>query len=261
VRGANASRIRQNAEKTARRYHSPATRPGGHRNPRRILAAAKRLFVEQGYGKVTVNDIATEAALAVPTVYACTGGNRPFLSTIIDECHPRSDCRETLSAIRQSSAAHDVIGVTAHGTRVDNERYHDIMQVMKTAATFDESATRDPRRVRSPVPPGVVAHRPAVARPGRTQTRSHPETNTDTLWFYFGREAWHCWWPTGTGRGMAPRMAQPAGHLGTAQTSMIPGTLKRRADTAITPPIEADEKGPHLCGPFQWSWPGIEPGA
>jgi AcrR family transcriptional regulator len=179
------------AEKTARRYHSPRRAQAATETRAAILAAAKRLFVEQGYGKVTVNDIAAEAALAVPTVYACTGGKSAILSTIIDEAIRDPIVEETLSAIRQSSAAHDVIGVTAHGTRVDNERYHDIMQVMKTAATFDESATailvesdRRYRRALSHI--GRRLRDLDALKPGLT-----PKRTTDTLWFYFGREAWH----------------------------------------------------------------------
>jgi Bacterial regulatory proteins, tetR family len=50
-----------------------------------ILATATRLFLAHGYGRVTVNDIAQEAHLAVPTVYASTGGKSAILSTLIEE--------------------------------------------------------------------------------------------------------------------------------------------------------------------------------
>lgn len=174
-----------------RPYHSPRRTQAAAETRATILAAAKRLFVEHGYGKVTVNDIAEDAALAVPTVYACTGGKSAILSTIIDEAIHDAIVEETLSAIRQSSSAYDVIRLTAHGTRVDNERYHDIVQVMKTAAAIDESATatlvesdRQYRRALSHISRrlrDLDALKPDVA-----QKRA-----TDMLWFYFGREAWH----------------------------------------------------------------------
>ena len=98
---------------------------------------------------------------------------------------------ETLSAIRQTSSAHDVIRVTAHGTRIDNERYHDIVQVMKTAAAIDESAAavivesdRQYRQALSHI--GRRLRDLDALKPGLTHKRA-----TDTLWFYFGREAWH----------------------------------------------------------------------
>jgi len=47
----------------------------------------------------------------------------------------------TLTTVRESHTPHDVIRVTTHGVRVDNERYHDIIQVLKTAAAIDDSAT------------------------------------------------------------------------------------------------------------------------
>jgi AcrR family transcriptional regulator len=178
------------AGKSARPYHSPRRTQAAAETRATILATAKRLFVEHGYGKVTVNDIAAEAALAVPTVYACTGGKSAILSTIIDEAIRDPIVEETLSAIRQTSSAYDVIRITAHGTRVDNERYHDIVQVMKTAAAIDESATailvesdRQYRHALSRI--GRRLRDLDALKPGLTQKRA-----TDTLWFYFGREAW-----------------------------------------------------------------------
>ncbi len=179
------------AGKTTRPYHSSRRTQAAAETRATILAAAKRLFVEHGYGKVTVNDIAEEADLAVPTVYACTGGKSAILSIIIDEAIRDAIVEETLSAIRQCSSEYDVIRVTAHGTRVDNERYHDIVQVMKTAAAIDESATatlvesdRQYRQALSHI--GRRLRDLDALKPGLTQKRA-----TDTLWFYFGREAWH----------------------------------------------------------------------
>jgi len=178
-------------EKSTRPYHSARRAQAAAETRATILATAKRLFVERGYGKVTVNDIAAEASLAVPTVYACTGGKSAILSTIIDEAVRDPVVEETLRATRQSSSAHEVIRVTAHGTRVDNERYRDIVQVMKTAAVVDESATAilvqsdlEYRRALS-----HIARRLSelgALKPGLSQKRA-----TDMLWFYFGREAWH----------------------------------------------------------------------
>ena len=156
-----------------------------------ILAAAMRLFLEQGYGKVTVGDIAREATLAVPTVYASTGGKSAILATVIDAAIRDPIVEETLSAVHESRAPHDVIDLTAHGTRVDNERYHDIVQVMKAAAAIDESATeiltrsdREYRRALSRIARRL--HEMDALKSGVTKQRA-----TDILWFYFGREAWH----------------------------------------------------------------------
>jgi AcrR family transcriptional regulator len=174
-----------------RAYHSPRRTQAATETRATILATARRLFVERGYGKVTVNDIAAESALAVPTIYACTGGKSAILATIIDEAVHDPIVEETLSAIRQAGSAHDVIRMTAHGTRVDNERYRDVVGVMTTAASIDESAAailvesdRQYRQALSHI--GRRLRDLDALKPGLTQKRAN-----DTLWFYFGREAWH----------------------------------------------------------------------
>ena len=98
------------------------------------------MFLETGYGKVTVGDIARETDVAVPTVYASTNGTSAILATLIEQALRDPVVDATLAAVQGARTPRDVIGVIAHGVRVDNERYHDMIQVMKTAATIDESA-------------------------------------------------------------------------------------------------------------------------
>ena len=179
------------AGRGTRPYHSALRAQAAADTRATILAAAMRLFLEQGYGKVTVGDIAREATLAVPTVYASTGGKSAILATVIDAAIRDAIVEETLSAVYESRAPHDVIDLTAHGTRVDNERYHDIVQVMKAAAAIDESATeiltrsdREYRRALSRIARRL--HEMNALKSGVTKQRA-----TDILWFYFGREAWH----------------------------------------------------------------------
>jgi AcrR family transcriptional regulator len=156
-----------------------------------ILAAAMRMFVTRGYGKVTVNDIALEANVAVPTVYASAGGKSAILSTLVDEAMADSVVQETHAAIRKSQCANEVIAATAHGTRVDNQRHHDIVQVMAAAAVLDDGATeilmRSDQQYREAL--GHAARRLKrlrALRKGLSEKRA-----VDVLWFYFGRDAWH----------------------------------------------------------------------
>jgi len=156
-----------------------------------ILATAMRLFLEHGYGGVTVSDIAREAAIAVPTVYASTGGKAAILATLIDQAERDPIVEQTLTAIRETRDPREVVRITAHGTRVDNQRYHDIIQVMVAAATLDETATatlvESDRRYRQAL--AQTAHRLQnlhALKPGLTLDQA-----TDILWFYLGHQAWH----------------------------------------------------------------------
>jgi AcrR family transcriptional regulator len=63
--------------RTPRRPRAQATR-------HRILDAARRLFVERGYVATTIEAIAGEAGVAVPTVYLAFGTKRALLVELLD---------------------------------------------------------------------------------------------------------------------------------------------------------------------------------
>jgi hypothetical protein len=82
-------------------------------------------------------------------------------------------------------------GVRGDGVRLDNERYHDIVEVMKNAAAVDAAATdillRSDTGYRQAL--GQIARRLKTLkalRIGISEGRA-----TDILWFFVGREAWH----------------------------------------------------------------------
>ena len=156
-----------------------------------ILAAAMRLFLSRGYGAVTVADIAREAAVAVPTVYASAGGKSALLATLIDETMRDPAGAATLEAVRRCQTPQQVIAVTVHGVRVENERYHDVIQVMVAAAALDETATAtltgSDRRVRRALARTTRRLQDLHAlKPGMTAGKA-----AGILWFYLGHQAWH----------------------------------------------------------------------
>jgi AcrR family transcriptional regulator len=181
----------KDARKKPRPYRSTLRAKAAADTRRTILETAMRLFVEHGYGKVTVNDIAAEAALAAATVYASAGGKAAILATLIEEAMGDPIVEETLSAVRKSRSGEEVLRAAAHGVRVDNERYHDIVEVMKNAAAVDAAATdilqRSDTGYRQAL--GVIARRLRTLKAlkaGVNEGRA-----IDILWFFFGHEAWH----------------------------------------------------------------------
>lgn len=155
-----------------------------------IMTAAMRLFLQHGYGVVKVSDIAEAAGVAVPTVYTSAGGKSAVLRALIDEAMRDPVVDSTLLAVRESNTGDRVIEVTARGVRMDNERYHDIIEVMATAAVADESVAatlaHSDRTYRQAL--AVVAQR--LADLGALAPSLRVDTATDILWFYFGRGAW-----------------------------------------------------------------------
>jgi AcrR family transcriptional regulator len=181
----------KSAPKKVRPYRSTLRTQGAADTRRNILDTAMRLFLERGYGKVTVNDIAAEASLAVATVYSSGGGKAAILCTLIHEAMGDPIVEETLSAVRKSRSGDEVLRIAGHGVRLDNERYHDVVEVMKNAAAVDAAATAILQR-------SDAGYRQALAQIARRLRTLKalkvgiPESRaTDILWFYLGREAWH----------------------------------------------------------------------
>jgi AcrR family transcriptional regulator len=69
--------------KPQRRYDSSRRRARARDNRQRILEAARRLFAERAYDATTVEAIAVEAGVSVPTVYAAFGNKRRLLERLI----------------------------------------------------------------------------------------------------------------------------------------------------------------------------------
>jgi len=59
-------------------------RPSAQATRRRILDAARGLFVERGYVPTTVEAIASQAGVAIPTVYLAFGTKRALLTELLD---------------------------------------------------------------------------------------------------------------------------------------------------------------------------------
>jgi AcrR family transcriptional regulator len=155
-----------------------------------ILDAALGLFVEHGYAKVTISDIARRAGTAVPTVYASTGGKAAILTVLMNRGVDDPVVERTLDEVRSAVDARAAIEAMAHGVRLDNERHLDIVQVMFTAAAVERGVEEELHQVAAAYRQalGVLAVRLAelgALRPGLSHERA-----TDMLWFLFGLPSW-----------------------------------------------------------------------
>ncbi|MEU9114132.1 helix-turn-helix domain-containing protein [Streptomyces sp. NPDC048483] len=110
---------------------------------RRILEAARELFVERGYGATMLQEVADKAGVAVQTIYFVFGNKRTLLKELVDTTIAGDDepvatmdrpwFRDALAA--GTADAH----LRAHlrGTRGILERIAPIMKVVDTAAAMD----------------------------------------------------------------------------------------------------------------------------
>jgi AcrR family transcriptional regulator len=87
-------------KKVKRKYESAHRKLLAGQTRGQILESARRLFRDRGYGRVTIEEIAADAGVAVPTVYATYGGKRAILLHLLDEMEKAADVSALLAALR-----------------------------------------------------------------------------------------------------------------------------------------------------------------
>jgi AcrR family transcriptional regulator len=71
-----------------RAYNSPLRADQAQQTRRRILEAARELFVDRGYAGTTVAAVAAEAGVSPETIYLTLGGKRGLLEGVMDITGP-----------------------------------------------------------------------------------------------------------------------------------------------------------------------------
>ncbi len=85
-----------------RTYRSSTRRDNAAETRRRILAAARTLFMESGYA-TTIETIASAAGVAPQTVYAGFGSKRGILFALLDEMAVNADVEQLAAALEAAA--------------------------------------------------------------------------------------------------------------------------------------------------------------
>jgi AcrR family transcriptional regulator len=115
---------------------------------RRIIDAAGALFVEQGYGATTLQQIADRAGVAVQTVYFVFGNKPALLKELVDVVIAGDDEpvatmeRPWFTAIAGATTASSALATLVAGTRATLERVATIIEMLR-AATGTNPEIRD----------------------------------------------------------------------------------------------------------------------
>lgn len=68
-----------------RRYHSPARAEAAERTRASVVAAARELFIRDGYSRTSVASVAGRAGVSVDTVYAAVGRKPLLVRAVVDD--------------------------------------------------------------------------------------------------------------------------------------------------------------------------------
>ncbi|WP_199432640.1 TetR/AcrR family transcriptional regulator [Qaidamihabitans albus] len=139
----SAERGRRRYDSLRRTAQAQATRAG-------IAHAARRLFVSRGWAATTVRDVAREAGVAVPTVYAAYGNKAGLIWALADAADLSADASRQLADLEAapSDPERQLAAMASYDRRLF-ERAGDVITLVREAGrTEDEFATayREARR-------------------------------------------------------------------------------------------------------------------
>jgi AcrR family transcriptional regulator len=161
---------------TRRSYRSTIRRGDA---PQAILTAAAKLFRAKGYLATSIDDIAAEAGVARPTVFAAVGPKPTLLKLVIDYATTGDDAHIPVAERTWSrealEAADPAISLRLHArnSRRICERVADLLWAVEYAAALWADLQQQRRT-------SMRAYARALAR--KTELRQDVRTITETMW-------------------------------------------------------------------------------
>ncbi|HET8559037.1 MAG TPA: helix-turn-helix domain-containing protein [Marmoricola sp.] len=118
----------------SRPYRSAHRKRQADQTRRSVLAAARRLFAERGYAATSVADLAAEADVSVPTLYASVGTKPQLARALVEFVNEEGGVLENDAWQRQATTPQELLRRNMHLVRELNERCGDIMRAVRSAA-------------------------------------------------------------------------------------------------------------------------------
>lgn len=197
------------AVKPRRGYDSPRRREQAAETRRKILDTAERLFAEHGYAATTMPTIATQAGVALKTVYLAFGTKAGVLHALWDarlggdgQPIPVTD-RPWYRQLLAADDPHQLLRAAARQSRVTKDRAGDVLRIIRHAAVTEPALADLWDRIDTDfrtVLAGVAGRLDAL---GSLAPGIDAATATDLLWTLNHPDTWHllvrrCGWTADT---------------------------------------------------------------
>jgi AcrR family transcriptional regulator len=130
--------------KTRRRYDNARRAEQAEQTRAVILAAARDLFVNQGYARTTIAAVAEQAGTAVDTVYAAVGRKPDLLRALVESAISGRDRpvppeeRDYVQRIQASDDAREQLAIYADAVTAIQARLAPLFLALRDAATTDQ---------------------------------------------------------------------------------------------------------------------------
>lgn len=167
---------------------------------RRILDAARRRFGEAGYAATTLRAIASDAGVAVQTVYAAFASKANILRALRESVITNPAASEAYAAAMVATDPDEAIGRFARSIRLRWEAGHDIVMIDVSAAAADSVMRAEVAAANAMRSGGIarLAQRLAELLPGLDPRRVEALLDALTLTSVYERlVSTHGWSPDG----------------------------------------------------------------
>lgn len=122
---------------TRRRYDAPGRRRQAEATRQAIMQAARKLFAQRGYQATTLQAIAQEALVALPTVHAVFGSKAAILAALVKFAGADEDIRALARAAFAEPDPKVQLHAAAHVIRLILERDADVIDLLWQAGGGD----------------------------------------------------------------------------------------------------------------------------
>ena len=118
-----------------RPYSSPTREAAAEATKRAILSAARDVFISSGYAASTIEAVAAEARVSVPTVYAVFGSKAALLSALIADAGGDADVRALANRAMEETDPRARLATAAKVVRTIMQRERGLLGVLREAGT------------------------------------------------------------------------------------------------------------------------------
>ena len=165
-----------------RTYRSGVRQAQASETRSRIVEAARRLFVRDGFSATTVDAIAREAGVAVPTVYATFGSKAGILIALLNRLEAGAQMESTIAELRASRSPAEQAALVARFNRMLYGGGQEVIMLAVASAGSDPEvgawAEEGDRRRREGQAPLVAAW----AAAGKLRAGLDAQRAADILW-------------------------------------------------------------------------------
>lgn len=154
--------------------------------PQAILTAAASLFRTKGYLATSIDDIAAEAGVARPTVFAAVGPKPLVLKLVVDQAISGDDAPVVVAERPWSQEAVQAedpatsLRLHARNIRLICERVADLLWAVESAAAVDADARALWDDLQAQRRTAMYNYAQALER--KTELRDDVQTITETMW-------------------------------------------------------------------------------